>query len=58
MKPARQRLFVTLAATPLAAQGWPAKPIGAAVPVGAGSTTDIVPRGVVEPATSSRSSAA
>jgi tripartite-type tricarboxylate transporter receptor subunit TctC len=30
------------------AQGWPAKPMRMIVPVGAGSTTDIVPRAVVE----------
>jgi tripartite-type tricarboxylate transporter receptor subunit TctC len=30
------------------AEGWPAKPLRMIVPVGAGSTTDIVPRAVVE----------
>jgi tripartite-type tricarboxylate transporter receptor subunit TctC len=37
-----------LLSSPLAAETWPAKPIRAIVPVGAGSTTDIVPRVVFE----------
>lgn len=42
-------LFVLLASTPLAsADIWPAKPIRAVVPFGAGSATDIIPRMVFE----------
>jgi tripartite-type tricarboxylate transporter receptor subunit TctC len=37
-----------LLSSPLAAETWPTKPIRAIVPVGAGSTTDIVPRVVFE----------
>ncbi|HEX6413276.1 MAG TPA: tripartite tricarboxylate transporter substrate-binding protein [Burkholderiales bacterium] len=40
--------FLALAAFNVAAQGWPAKPIRAIVPVGAGSSTDIVHRLVLE----------
>lgn len=42
-------LFVLLASAPLAsADIWPAKPIRAVVPFGAGSATDIIPRMVFE----------
>lgn len=42
--------LLCLAAVPgeLHAEAWPAKPLHMIVPVGAGSTTDIVPRAVVE----------
>ena len=46
-----ERAFLTLlalAAFNASAQGWPAKPIRAIVPVGAGSSTDIVHRLVLE----------
>jgi len=41
-------LVLALAALPIAAQDWPAKPLRAIVPVGAGSSTDIVHRLVLE----------
>jgi len=41
-------LLLALAAFNAGAQGWPAKPIRAIVPVGAGSSTDIVHRLVLE----------
>ena len=41
-------LLLGLAAFDVPAQGWPAKPIRAIVPVGAGSSTDIVHRLVLE----------
>src|SRR5688572_24890049 len=41
-------LLIALAASNACAQGWPAKPIRAIVPVGAGSSTDIVHRVVLE----------
>src|SRR6185503_2500366 len=41
-------LLLALAAFEVPAQGWPAKPIHAIVPVGAGSSTDIVHRLVLE----------
>jgi tripartite-type tricarboxylate transporter receptor subunit TctC len=42
-------LVVWALAVPAAvAEGWPTKPVRAVVPVGAGSTTDIVPRAVFE----------
>ena len=41
-------LTLALAAVNASAQGWPAKPIRAIVPVGAGSSTDIVHRLVLE----------
>jgi tripartite-type tricarboxylate transporter receptor subunit TctC len=41
-------LMLALAASNACAQGWPAKPIRAIVPVGAGSSTDIVHRLVLE----------
>jgi len=41
-------LLVALAAAEAGAQGWPSKPIRAIVPVGAGSSTDIVHRIVLE----------
>src|SRR5215216_6027601 len=41
-------LLLMLLAGPAAAQDWPAKPIRAVVPVGAGSSTDIVHRLVLE----------
>jgi tripartite-type tricarboxylate transporter receptor subunit TctC len=41
-------LLLALAAFDVPAQGWPAKPIRAVVPVGAGSSTDIVHRLVLE----------
>jgi tripartite-type tricarboxylate transporter receptor subunit TctC len=41
-------LLFALAALDASAQGWPAKPIHAVVPVGAGSSTDIVHRVVLE----------
>ena len=41
-------LLLALAAFDAPAQGWPAKPIRAVVPVGAGSSTDIVHRIVLE----------
>jgi tripartite-type tricarboxylate transporter receptor subunit TctC len=47
MKPAFL-LFALLAAFPASGQGWPSKPIRAIVPVGTGSSTDIVHRIVLE----------
>src|SRR5688500_8482951 len=41
-------LLLALAAINVSAQGWPAKPLRAIVPVGAGSSTDIVHRVVLE----------
>jgi len=41
-------LFLTVAAFDVSAQAWPARPIRALVPVGAGSSTDIVHRLVLE----------
>ena len=41
-------LLLALAAFEVPAQGWPAKPVRAVVPVGAGSSTDIVHRIVLE----------
>ena len=41
-------LLVALAAAEAGAQGWPTKPVRAIVPVGAGSSTDIVHRIVLE----------
>jgi tripartite-type tricarboxylate transporter receptor subunit TctC len=41
-------LLLALAACNVSAQGWPAKPLRAIVPVGAGSSTDIVHRIVLE----------
>jgi tripartite-type tricarboxylate transporter receptor subunit TctC len=41
-------LVLALAASPAPAQSWPVKPIRAVVPVGAGSSTDIVHRLVLE----------
>jgi tripartite-type tricarboxylate transporter receptor subunit TctC len=41
-------LLLSLAAFDVSSQGWPAKPIRAIVPVGAGSSTDIVHRLVLE----------
>jgi len=41
-------LLLVLSAFDVPAQGWPAKPIRAIVPVGAGSSTDIVHRLVLE----------
>jgi tripartite-type tricarboxylate transporter receptor subunit TctC len=41
-------LVGSLAALPAGAETWPARPIRAVVPYGAGSTTDIVPRVVLE----------
>ena len=41
-------LLIALAAADAAAQGWPTKPIRAVVPVGAGSSTDIIHRIVLE----------
>lgn len=41
-------LVVSLAAATTQAEPWPARPIRAIIPVGAGSTTDIVPRVVFE----------
>lgn len=41
-------LIVALAAFNVSAQGWPAKPLRAIVPVGAGSSTDIVHRIVLD----------
>jgi tripartite-type tricarboxylate transporter receptor subunit TctC len=41
-------LLLALAALNASAQGWPAKPLRAIVPVGAGSSTDIVHRIVLE----------
>ena len=41
-------LLLALAALNVSAQGWPAKPVRAIVPVGAGSSTDIVHRIVLE----------
>jgi len=41
-------LLIALAAADASAQAWPAKPIRAVVPVGAGSSTDIVHRIVLE----------
>jgi tripartite-type tricarboxylate transporter receptor subunit TctC len=35
----------TAAAQPVAAPAWPTKPIRAFIPFGAGSATDVVPRG-------------
>ena len=39
---------LALSTVDVGAQTWPAKPLRAVVPVGAGSTTDIVPRVVLE----------
>jgi tripartite-type tricarboxylate transporter receptor subunit TctC len=41
-------LLIALAACNVSAQGWPAKPLRAIVPVGAGSSTDLVHRIVLE----------
>ncbi len=41
-------LSIGLASTAVA-ETWPAKPIKAYIPFGAGSATDIVPRGLFEP---------
>ena len=41
-------IVIALAALDASAQGWPVKPIHAVVPVGAGSSTDIVHRVVLE----------
>jgi len=41
-------LVIALAALPVEAESWPVRPIRAIVPVGAGSTTDIIPRVVFE----------
>lgn len=41
-------LLLAVAAFDISAQGWPAKPVHAIVPVGAGSSTDIVHRLVLE----------
>jgi tripartite-type tricarboxylate transporter receptor subunit TctC len=41
-------LFLASATTALAQASWPARPIKAVVPVGAGSTTDLIPRIVFE----------
>ncbi len=41
-------LGLAVAAARAEAQGWPAKPVHVVVPVGAGSTTDIIPRLVFE----------
>jgi tripartite-type tricarboxylate transporter receptor subunit TctC len=41
-------LLLALAAISVSAQGWPTKPVRAIVPVGAGSSTDIVHRIVLE----------
>src|SRR6185503_2781246 len=41
-------LLIAFAASDAVAQGWPSKPIRAVVPVGAGSSTDIVHRIVLE----------
>src|SRR5690349_12858170 len=41
-------LLLALAAFNVSAEGWPAKPLRAIVPVGAGSSTDIVHRIVLE----------
>src|SRR6185503_15128714 len=41
-------LLVALAAAEAGAQGWPTKPVRAIVPVGAGSSTDIIHRIVLE----------
>ena len=47
---ARREFLLVLAMAPLArAQAWPAKPIRAIVPFGAGSTIDVLGRIVVEP---------
>ena len=48
MKRASLVLIAALAAFEAPAQGWPAKPIRAIVPVGAGSSTDVVHRLVLE----------
>jgi tripartite-type tricarboxylate transporter receptor subunit TctC len=50
MKAIRPLLFMGLVLgwSPLAAEPWPQKPVRAVVPVGAGSTTDIVPRVIFE----------
>jgi tripartite-type tricarboxylate transporter receptor subunit TctC len=42
-------LLLALAAMNVSAQGWPAKPLRAVVPVGAGRSTGIVHRVVLEP---------
>lgn len=41
-------IFFALAAVNVSAEGWPAKPLRAIIPVGAGSSTDIVHRIVLE----------
>ena len=41
-------LLLALAVTQVAAQDWPSRPVNAVVPVGAGSSTDIVHRIVLE----------
>ena len=41
-------LALTIFTTPSAAEPWPIKPLRVTVPVGAGSTTDIIPRAVFE----------
>lgn len=41
-------LFLALSMAHAGAQTWPAKPLRVIVPVGAGSTTDIIPRAVFE----------
>ena len=41
-------LGLALSMSPAGAQTWPAKPLRVIVPVGAGSTTDIIPRAVFE----------
>jgi tripartite-type tricarboxylate transporter receptor subunit TctC len=48
MKRALTALLLTVAALHVSAQAWPSKPLHAIVPVGAGSSTDIVHRIVLE----------
>jgi tripartite-type tricarboxylate transporter receptor subunit TctC len=48
MKRALTALLLTIAALHVSAQAWPSKPLHAIVPVGAGSSTDIVHRIVLE----------